>query len=161
MHRSSLGIVFRCLNFSQRFRSNAGPLIGYQGELGRKLILKLEILIADWRRLESLAPIGRAKENLASIWIIVLAAQTLSARRDGRQVFSDLLFISVPWKNSEPYFCSHWIIIKWPRRLQNRFECITWFFSENLKNCFNLLILFVFVSNSLSSRRQCCKTERQ
>ena len=39
--------------------------------LRRKLILKLGILVADWRRLESLAPIGRAKENLASIWIIV------------------------------------------------------------------------------------------
>ena len=32
----------------------------------QKLILKIEILIADWRRAESLAPIGRAKENLAS-----------------------------------------------------------------------------------------------
>ena len=40
--------------------------------LRRKLILKLEILIADWRRLETLAPIGRAKENLASIRIFVL-----------------------------------------------------------------------------------------
>ena len=35
-------------------------------KLRRKLILKIEIRIADWRRLESLAPIGRAKENLAS-----------------------------------------------------------------------------------------------
>ena len=35
--------------------------------LRQKLILKLEILIADWRKLEPLAPIGRAKENLASI----------------------------------------------------------------------------------------------
>ena len=46
--------------------ANAIPKLGSPRNLRRKVILKIEILIADWRRLESLAPIGRARENLAS-----------------------------------------------------------------------------------------------
>ena len=47
--------------------ANAIPKLGSPRNLRRKVILKIEILIADWRRLESLVPIGRAKEYLALI----------------------------------------------------------------------------------------------
>ena len=49
----------------KRMKNHLGLALNFL--LRRNLILKIEILVADWRRLESLAPIGRAKENLASI----------------------------------------------------------------------------------------------
>ena len=61
-------------------------------KLRRKLILKIEMLIADWRRLESFAPIGRAKENLASIWIFVISKVKKSSwKKIGMEVISFLL----------------------------------------------------------------------